>query len=75
MNPRVMQSVPWVMVLSEHFKVAMREILAGTEANSEVRAATRLEVVVVSAEDDSVQTSSGRERESSQVGVPDRGIP
>ena len=38
---RVMQSVPWVIrgAFRTTVKVAMQEILAGTEANSEVRAA------------------------------------
>ena len=58
-----MQSVRSSNVLSElQFKVAKQEFLAGTEANSESH--TRLEVAVASAEDDSVWTPSGRERES-----------
>ena len=80
---RVMQFVPWVFrgAFRTAVRVAMQEILEGTEANSELRA-TRgwkqrftAETAVIGAEDDSVQIPWRRQCSSQTVGITDRGIP
>ena len=74
---RVMQSVPWVIrgAFRAAVKVAMQEILAGTEANSEVRAARGWKLLLLLPRMILFRPPRGGNVESSQVGVRDRGIP